>query len=223
MKTISRVALVCLTLLCILPLSLPAQTGPGWELVRHPNNTDSLREQVTQYVNEGKTPMGMSIIGNNVYILYVTGNKFDLKRWEINWYNSVDSLRDGITSKMNAGLMPVGLHYDGDQFFILSIKTSFKATHWRIMPSDRTLTSLQQSISDLTADHYVPMDLAAYAENFYTLLVRIPTTTIKQWHIKTFEADNSAITPGINAMLRQGWNPWGMDFDGDKVRVLFVK
>jgi len=223
MNAITRLALVCLALLVMLPMGLPAQSGPGWELIRHPNNIDKIREQVTEFANQGKTPMGMSIVGDKVYILYITGNRFKLDRWEINWYDSVDELRTGVTAKMNAGFMPVGLHNDGSQFFILYIKTAFKATHWRIVPSERTLESLQQAISDLTADYYVPMDLAAHGDNFYTLLVRIPTTTIKQWHIQTYEADNSAITPGINGMVSQGWSPWGMDFDGDKVRVLFVK
>jgi len=223
MNAITRLALVCLALLVMLPMGLPAQSGPGWELIRHPNNIDKIREQVTEYANQGKTPMGLSVVGENVYILYVTGNKFKLDRWEINWYDSVDSLKNGITEKMDSGFMPVGLHYDGNQFFILFIKTAFKATHWHIMPSQRTLNSLQQAIADLTANYYVPMDLAAHGDQFFTLLVRIPTTTIKQWHIVTYQANNAAITSGINAMVNQGWNPWGMDFDGNAVRILFVK
>lgn len=220
-KILTRSLIAVLLLAAYLPLF--AQSGPNWQLIRHDNNRERLKTEVTGFANRGLVPVGVTVSTGNIYILYLRDASIRFQAWELNWFGDRDSLQSGITGKMREGFIPVGLHFDGTQFFVLFIKTRFNATHWKIMPGGSEPAAIKQAIDPLTADFYVPMDLTRHEDRTYTLLVRIPGTTIRQWSIETFAADNAAITPGIDAKVSAGWSPWGLDVTADGVRILFVK
>jgi hypothetical protein len=92
-----------------------------------------------------------------------------------------------------------------------------------LVPSENSLEGLKTAVSARTGEGFLPMDLASRENRIWTLLLRIPDAPQKQWAIRTYKGENNSVTPGINSMVAAGWLPWGLDFDGATVRVLFVK
>lgn len=204
---------LCVSLFVILfslSLSVCAQ-DISWEIKQHSPDNETLEAEITEYMEEGYVPVGISYDNVELYILYIHDPSVEATAWQIKWYSNQDTLQDGMTENMNDGYVPIGITYTGDLFYVLYIQMESSADAWYLIPSAQNLQAVEKAIQPDVSQGYVPMGIATYRNEYWTLLVRIPGTTIKRWAIETYQVGSHEDL--INAAIEQGYLPWGMTYN----------
>jgi hypothetical protein len=192
----------------------------NWEIKRHNTHLESLKAEVTDFMQQGYVPMGLSYDNVELYILYVKGLGQEVEGWLIEWYQNRDELLEGISGEMKKGYLPTGIAYVGDTIYVLFIHSKNTATNWRIEPSETDLRKVQEKIQPWVSQGYFPMDITANEDTYVTLLVELERTVIKSWTIERYEV--GAHGDAINAKIREGYIPWGIMVRGNVIDILFV-
>jgi hypothetical protein len=65
-----------------------------------------------------------------------------------------------------------------------------------------------------------PCGITSFENEYWTLLLNIPGTTIKRWLLETYEVGTHG--PRINRNIEQGFIPWGIMYRGDEIDILYV-
>lgn len=209
--------------LCLLLCALSFQTfAQSWEIKLHSTDLDTLKEEVTDYMENGYVPMGITYDNVELYILYIEDSSVKATAWSIEWYESPTELKKAITSNMNKGYVPSGITYTGDLFYVLYIKMKSSVDKWLLTPSAQDLQSVHDAIQPDIDNGYVPMGIATYEDEYWTLLLHIPGTTIKRWMIETYEVGKHG--DNIDAAIKKGYLPWGIDYraDSEEIDVLYA-
>jgi hypothetical protein len=194
----------------------------SWEIKQHSTDIDDLEAEVTEYMESGYVPVGISYDNVELYILYVHDPSVEASAWSIEWYDSTDTLQAGITEYMNDGYIPHGITYTGELFYVLYIQMENSADAWLLIPSSQNLPAVEKAIQPDVSQGYVPMGIATYKGEYWTLLVRIPGTTIKRWSIESYKVGSHADL--INAAIEQGYLPWGLTYNSKtgRIDILYV-
>lgn len=194
----------------------------SWEIKLHSTDIEDLEAEVTEYMEAGYVPIGISYDDVELYLLYIHDPDVEATAWSITWYDSKDALQEGITEKMEEGYIPCGITYTGDLFYVLCIQMESSADAWYLIPSAQNLPALEKAIQPDVSNGYVPMGIATYQDEYWTLLVRIPGTTITRWRIESYEVGDHPDL--INDAIEAGYLPWGMAYHANaaQVDILYV-
>jgi hypothetical protein len=193
----------------------------SWEIKQHSTDLETLKQEVTEYVNNGYVPLGITYDGNELYILYVEEPDLGMEAWLIEWYNNKDEIQKGITAKMNQGYMPTGITYSEDVLYVLYVKMTNSATAWQLVPSATNLKAVEKAIQPYVKQGYVPSGIAFYKNEYWTMLLLISNTTVKSWKIESYRVGTH--TAQINANIEKGYLPWGLEYSGkDRIDILYV-
>ena len=216
-------ALYVLAIICILVFSAAEVSAVqvSWRIKQH-KNPKSFKSEVTEMAKSGYLPMGISFKDGGFYVLYLKGGNLKISAWSLESYKDVDAFKSGVTGKMNEGYIPSGISHTGKLFFVLFIKTPNSAVAWQLVNSDPAPESIKASISKYTKDWYFPVGITSYGGQYYTLLIKTKKTDIKSWRIGTYEPTEEALTGGINQAINEGYLPWGFDFSGERIQVLYA-
>jgi hypothetical protein len=213
-----RTYLLVLLVLC-LSMMLQAQEI-SWEIKKHDTNLETLKGEVTAMIEKGFMPFGLTFNNVELYVFYMNNTGIEVESWSINWYDSQSEMQDGLTESMNEGFLPTGIAYTGDRFYVLYIETESTAEAWRMQPSDRGLDSVQSAIQPYLDQGYVPFGITSFEGEYWTLMLKVPTTAIKSWLLETYEVGTHA--PPINQNIEQGNIPWGIMYRGNEIDILYV-
>jgi hypothetical protein len=192
----------------------------SWEIKQHSTDLQTLKEEVTEYVNDGYVPLGITYDNVELYILYVRDPEFGMEAWSIEWYDNRDAIQKGITGNMNKRYIPTGITYTGDQFYVLYVKTESSVTAWQLIPSAADLNSVKRAIQPYVNQGYVPTGISLLKDEYWTLLLQIPDTQVKKWKIETYPV--GAHADGINSNIKQGYIPWGIEYRGTQIDILYI-
>lgn len=192
-----------------------------WEITKHSTNVNKLRNEITEYMENGLVPVGISYDNTQLHILYIDAPELDASAWYIEWYDDTNSLQNGITNNMNQGYMPNGITYTGDLFYVMYIMVDNAATAWQLVPSATNLNAVRNAIQPYVSQTYLPVGITALGREYWTLLVRIPNTTVRRWLIETYTADSQVLTNNINANINKGYLPLGFMYRGNEVDILY--
>ena len=204
----------------IIVFSCSVYAQPIWEIKQHSTTIEVLEDEVTEYMNNGYVPFGITYDNVELYLLYVYTPDFGAEAWSINWYDSWDEVENGITDMGNQNYIPTGITYTGEQFYVLYIQVENSATAWRLESSAVDLQSVHDAIQPYVSQGYVPIGITAFEGEYWTLLLKIPDTTIQSWLLESYVVGNHA--DGINANVDEGYIPWGIMYRDDMVDILYV-
>jgi len=213
------VSLSLFVLIIVFSFNVFAQTI-SWEIKQHSTDIDLFENEVTDYVNNGYVPLGITYDNVELYILYVYDPEFGMQAWSVEWYENRTAAQNGITNNMNQGYIATGITYTGDQFYVLYVKVENSATAWRLEPSAIDLQSVHDAIQPYINQGYVPAGITAFEGEYWTLLLEIPDTTIQSWRLESYVVGNHA--DGINLNIEQGYIPWGIMYRDDMIDILYV-
>jgi hypothetical protein len=210
-------------LFCLLALALMALAQTiRWEIKQHSTDIDVLESQVTAYLNQGYVPLGITYDNKELYILYIQDKDLNTEAWMIEWYDNRQAIKDGISDMLKKGYVPTGITYTGDQLYVLYVKMENNVTSWQLEPSGTNLTEVQKIIQPWADKLYVPTGITFWQDQYWTLLLKTPGTTVKGWMIETYDVGKHGDL--INANIRRGYIPWGLEYSGDKrIDILYVK
>ena len=119
---------------------------------------------------------------------------------------------------MNDDYLPVGITYTGELFYVLYIQTDSSATAWKLEPAARNLRSVQNAIQPYVNQGYVPVGVTAFEGEYWTLLLKIPETTVEYWMIETYAVGTHA-DRNTNAAIEQDYIPWGLMYDAENEEI----
>ena len=214
--------LQCLLVLFSITFASNALAQIPWNLNAHSTEIGAFKNEMSIMANSGWTPVGISWNNNQMFVLYLGGNPFNMSAWNLEMYNSTDKLQNGITANMNQGYFPTGISYLGNVFYVIFIKTGSNAQAWQIIPSNADLNSVQNAIQPYISQNYLPCGITRFGNEYYTLLVLIPDTTAKSWEIIPYNAVDIEVQNGVNNAVNKGMVPWGFMYIGNLINVLYV-
>ncbi|MFH1092284.1 MAG: hypothetical protein V1742_12025 [Pseudomonadota bacterium] len=192
-----------------------------WEIKVH-KEPSQLKDEVTQMINQDYVPLGMCLKDQDMYLLYVKGAPITMSAWSINKYQDLEKLKTGVTDMMNGGYVPTGLTYTGTEYFILFIKSPNTAEAWRLIFPDNTSEAVTKAIGEFTQQNYFPVGISAHDQKYYVLLIKTKTTSVKRWRIDAYKDEQSELVAGINKKIEEGFIPWGFDYRGETVQILYL-
>lgn len=203
-------------------LQTSAQVIP-WEIKLHSTEISILEQEVTAYANEGYVPLGITYDDIELYILYVQDPVLGMQAWSLEWYEDRTEVQNGITDNMEYGYIPTGITYTGDLFYVLYIQVESSAGAWQLVPSDsNSLQSVQNAIQPYIDQGYIPFGITALEDEYWTLLLNVPTSTASYWMIETYPVGNHG--DNITENIEQGYYPWGLMYNSNAglIDLLYV-
>lgn len=208
---------------CLLALALMASAQTiRWEIKLQSTDLDTLKTQVTAFLNQGYVPLGITFDNKELYILYIQAGDVDVEAWRIEWYDNRQAVNDGISGFLKKGYVPTGITYTGDQLYVLYLKMENNVTAWRLEPSGTSLSSVRKAVQPWADKLYVPSGITFWQDQYWTLLLKTPGTTAKSWLIESYEVGTHGDL--INDNIRREYIPWGLEYSGDKrIDILYVK
>jgi len=210
-------------LLCILLLVVDNVSAQmiNWEIKQHSTDIELLEQEVTNYVNNGYIPLGLSYDNVELYILYVRDPDFGMEAWSIEWYENKTEIQNGITDNMNQGYVPTGITYTGDLFYVLYVMIESSATAWQLIPAALDLDAVHDAIQPYIVQGYLPSGITAFEGEYWIMLLHIPDTTAEYWKIEAYETGRHG--DEINRNIERGFFPWGLMYRSDRgVDILYV-
>jgi hypothetical protein len=145
-----------------------------WEITEHSTDLDILREEISEYIESGLVPVGISYDNMQLHVLYIEAPDLGVDGWYIEWYDTPNGLQNGITDMMNEGYMASGITYTGDLFYVLYIYLDHGATAWQLVPSAKNLNAVQNAIQPYVNQSYLPVGITSLGREYWTLLVQNP-------------------------------------------------
>ncbi len=205
----------------LIGLSLPVHAQKiSWEIRLHSTDITMLEKEITAYTSQGYIPLGITYDNAELYIMYVQVPEFGLKAWYLEGYKTETELQNGITNTMNRGYMPTGITYTGEQFYVLYVLVDNSAQAWQLVRTKSGSDALQKALQPYVSKKYLPVGITTYGEAYWTLLLQIPNTTATSWKIESYATGTHG--DGVNRHLEAGNIPWGIDYRGTDIDILYV-
>lgn len=194
----------------------------AWEIKFH-GDLGKIKNEINKFTQDGYVPVGLSLSEGGFYILYIKTELLTITAWRLSSYDNVEALKSGLTSSMESGYVPSGVSYTSDKFYVLYIKPQHEtATAWRIVSADMNMDNVQASIQEWAKEWYFPVGITSYGGKYYTLMIKTKQTDIKSWMIRWYEPNSQALQAGINKAIEEGYVPWGFNYLGSQVHVLYA-
>jgi len=193
-----------------------------WQLTAHPADFKKLGGEMSAMVNKGYAPVGISLVDNHVYILYLDDPERPISAWKLNAYQSKEEWKAGLSRMMNQGYTPAGITSAKGTVLILYVKTKTAVNAWKTVASTITPQDVKKSITGYFEKDYVPVGITIADDDFVTLMARAPGAPARKWTIEAYPLDGKAIKDGIEKKLHKGDLPRGFLMRGNMVNVLFV-
>lgn len=216
--------LFCIGLVALAVLSTtPAKAQMYyWEIFEHSSNENRLQTEVTNFMENGFLPVGISFFRNKLTTFYLGKDILDASAWRIVPYASAGLLKSGIESMSESGYMPMGLSYTKGMFYVMFIQTSASFSRWAIIPSSLSLKSLKRKIRPYVKDGYIPFGLGSNRGQLLTLLVETDALDVSQYSVEAYPIKRKTIQTSIDRNIENGFKPWGFLHHGSQVFVVYL-
>jgi hypothetical protein len=207
----------------LLMMSVNAMAGGDMECYIYKQSTDipKLKKEITQNVENGLIPEGISYDGNELYVMYMTEPNTVMKSWSLEVYENDKELKAGLDKNMENGLFPTGMTANGGNIFVLfTEEEGLKVTGYSFI--NTSWETMEEDLKDDFDEGYIPVGIAVDEEgNYFVLMVTIENTKVTEWNVEEYAVGEHQ--DAIDKKIAEGYFPCGFEAGDDWVHVLYVK
>ncbi len=215
-------ALILAALIFTAPAALAQQDGdqsdrrereqPAWAFAEHSFTDESLRQEISQFLQSGYVPVGMeSEPDGTVRILYALNTWFEFSNWAIQEFTNLDNLNAEMTTVLQEGWLPMAMSATDDGLQVLFIETDVELDAWQIATGPLSVDSALATLESWRNDGYTPWALTLTPDDeVWYLFLETDAVPNRAVLFNGFENSQAAITEGINSDIEEAWYPWGL-------------
>jgi len=215
-------ALILAALIFTAPAALAQQDGdqsdrrereqPAWAFAEHSFTDESLRQEISQFLQSGYVPVGMeSEPDGTVRILYALNTWFEFSNWAIQEFTNLDNLNAEMTTVLQEGWLPMAMSATDDGLQVLFIETDVELDAWQIATGPLSVDSALATLESWRNDGYTPWALTLTPDDeVWYLFLETDAVPNRAVLFNGFENSQAAITDGINSDIEEAWYPWGL-------------
>jgi len=191
-------------------------SGPKYEMIQAKINEVNKKTDMI--------PVGISYYNGKVYLMFITDESLGAEAY---WIQKLDKnlskkkLQAAIQKNINKGWVPFDLTITPHRVIMLYLKCAIPIKAWRIMPSQKNWDAIQGVLNK--NKQYFPLGFAFRGNEAYTLLINSPKAGVTSTIMKNCGASEKVIEKTINNMVKKGYSPYGFEYKGKQVGVVFVK
>jgi photosystem II stability/assembly factor-like uncharacterized protein len=185
-------------------------------------NNQSLSNKIDNDMAGGVSPIGFNLVNNEVHIMYLNQNLFNVQAWAIEYYKTSNEISNGITAKIqNEGYMPMGITSDNKGLYVIFIKGDGKASAWQLVESSQNLREASKNIKPYLDQGFIPVGITLYGDFYYTLLLNVVDSSFKSWQIEGYQSEWN-MNNDIKQKINQNKIPFGFLSKEGVFNVLYV-
>ena len=215
-------ALILAALVFTAPAALAQQDGeqsdrrereqPAWAFAEHSFTDESLRQEISQFLQSGYVPVGMeSEPDGTLRVLYALNTWFEFSNWAIQEFTNLDNLNAEMTTVLQEGWLPMAMSATDDGLQVLFIETDVELDAWQIATGPLSVDSALATLESWRNDGYTPWALTLTPDDeVWYLFLQTDAVPNRAVLFNGFENSQAAITDGINSDIEEAWYPWGL-------------
>ena len=215
-------ALILAALVFTAPAALAQQDGeqsdrrereqPAWAFAEHSFTDESLRQEISQFLQSGYVPVGMeSEPDGTLRVLYALNTWFEFSNWAIQEFTNLDNLNAEMTTVLQEGWLPMAMSATDDGLQVLFIETDVQLDAWQIATGPLSVDSALATLESWRNDGYTPWALTLTPDDeVWYLFLETDAVPNRAVLFNGFENSQAAITDGINSDIEEAWYPWGL-------------
>lgn len=198
-----------------------------WTMQTHPKEIYKLGPDIDAYTEQGYVPFGLGAINNSLVTFFMRGEGIYSELWQLKWYHSSEEIEAGVNEEIAKGFVPFGISSTDFGFFIYYIKSGWKTEEWSFIESPANKDGIVRAITRYLKGGFLPVGITRVGNKYWTLVTSYDKAVVDSVGVETYELDSPDLQSGINAVIRQGYLPYGImvdEEDGEeKLFVLYVK
>lgn len=198
-----------------------------WTMQAHPTEIYRLAPDIEEYTDQGFVPFGIGSVNSNLVTFFLRGQGVYSELWQLKWYHSSEEIEAGINGEIAAGFVPFGIESTDYGFFIYYIKSGWKTKNWSFVESPATKDGIVNALTRYLAKGFLPVGITRVGNKYWTLVTSYDKAVVDSVGVETYGLDSPDLQSAINAVIRQGYFPYGIMVDEEagveKLFVLYVK
>jgi hypothetical protein len=96
-----------------------------------------------------------------------------------------------------------------------------KINEWKIVSSKKDWASIQKTVTSYRS--FFPLGISFSKINAYILLIRSKASNLQAWMIRNVGQTNTTIKAAVKKMMANGYMPYGFEYRGGQVGIVFLK
>jgi hypothetical protein len=198
-----------------------------WTMQPHSQEIYKLEREITERTDEGYVPFGIGNLNGKLISFFLRGPGIIGELWQLKWYHTSEEIEAGVNEEIGKGFVPFGISSTDYGFFIYYIKSGWKTEEWSFIESPANKDGIVRAITRYLKGGFLPVGLTRVGNKYWTLVSSYDKAVVDSVGVETYELDSPELQTSINAVIRQGYLPYGIMVDEEngeeKLFVLYVK
>lgn len=171
----------------------------------------------------GMIPVGISYYNKKLYLLFNDGKQVGASAYYIQVLKGRSSLQiqRAIQLVVKRGWIPFDITDTQREVIILYLKCKVKIDEWKIVRSKKDWTSIQNTVTSYRS--FFPLGISFSAIDAHILLIRSNASNLQGWMIRNVGGTNIAVKAAVKVMMAKGYMPYGFEYRGGQVGIVFLK
>jgi len=205
--------------------AIPWRLGPytpNWEKTVFP--------EVKKMRDKGFLPIGLTYNENQLWVLYTKGGLIkDFTKIGYRYFPKKQE-RTKIPEVLKKGGIVTGLTVHGNMMHLIYVKSAegeaTGVTNYAMKEVSPDMAALKKVLNTQWKAKFYPTSILYDAKTDKVRIFFLKGDfglNLSQWSIQIYKPTQQAVTAGINAQVKKGWEPFGLIYKQKLVIVLYMK